>query len=58
VKATLDCADSHAQDFSDLGVGELFGEGEQHDLTLVARQFREVFDQTVDIETSDDGVFR
>ncbi len=58
MKATLHCADSHAQDVSDLGVGELFGEGEEYYLTLVARQLREVFDQPVDIETGDDGVFR
>ena len=58
MEATLHCADSHTQHASDLGVGELLGEGEEHYLTLVARQFREVFDQPVDIETGDNGVFR
>ncbi len=57
MKAALHCADSHAEDFSDLGMSELLGEGEQHHFTLVARQLGEVFDQPVDIETGDDGVF-
>ena len=58
MEATLHCADSDTQDFSHLGVGELLGEGEQHDFPLVERQFREVFDQPVDIKTGDDDVFR